>query len=434
MTSNDYDYQNEDIYESNERFYFELKTTSSSPSPSLSSSSSSVDIEDRLIASPDSARPYKVEYDLVQCVYVQLNLTLSNASLAKQLRQYTHGKAYMNLSRFQVKSLFSLNKHNGVLSSRKVINSMLPGVYLFTIALKVVNRTNHSVAVEADRTHFKLIVLPPSNTIASNFTTGNFYKFDREFYKFKINNLGNIKLVNRIKYFNTSQQHQHRIKFKLIENKFNSKQRLITLDEKTGQLKLNSNSSSIDFDDNSDDTEIVLYALATVDLHRRNSTSILSRLEYMCEIYIETASPFMLSSSSSTTRNPMSSMSSGSDEIRIVPSTLRLKLEETLPRDLAVAKLIALLDIVDERRSFVKFDLVSDETGKFEVDSKLGSIRLVRELSANEARISLNVSACIEAQCAFAKVDVDVVDVNNNAPKYVLKVNTRCKNMENVSL
>lgn len=198
-TNSDYDYQNDDLYESNERFYFEFKTL------------------DQRTASTDDfsdSKLYKLEFDLTQCVYLQLNTTLSNLTLAKQVRHFTHSKSYISLSRTQLKSLFSLNKHNGVLSSRKVINSMLPGVYLFTVGLRLANKSN--ISVEADKTHFKLIILPPTSAVTSN-QSSNFYKFDREFYKFKLKNLGQLKLTNKFKFHNMT---QHKIRFKLIENKF----------------------------------------------------------------------------------------------------------------------------------------------------------------------------------------------------------------------
>lgn len=203
----DYDYQNEDVYESNERFYFEFKTAEQQRGQ-----------DDLLAESEIKPAPYKLEFDLVQCVYVQLNVSLSNATLVKQVRHFTHGKSYMSLSRSQLRHLFSLNRHNGVLSSRRIINAMLPGVYLFTIDLRLVNRSN--LTADADRTHFKLIILPPATSIAHSAVnyTANFYKFDREFYKFKAQSLGHIRLVNRMQTIDAASS--HKIRFKLIENKF----------------------------------------------------------------------------------------------------------------------------------------------------------------------------------------------------------------------
>jgi hypothetical protein len=214
----DYDYQNieedEDIYESNERFYFEFKTISDQQ-PQQQHHQQSEDL------TGGDMKPYKLEFDLVQCVYMQLNLTLSNHSLAKQIRHFAHGKSYLPLTRAQIKSLFSLNRNNGVLSSRKVLNSMLPGVYLFTIALRLANRsTNATSTVEADRTQFKLIILPSAQSIANSNQTSNFYKFDREFYKFKANNLGHVRLINRLKSHANISFSTHKIRFRLIENKF----------------------------------------------------------------------------------------------------------------------------------------------------------------------------------------------------------------------
>ncbi len=190
----DYYYQNDDVYESNERFYFEFKSVEQRPSDELA----------------DAKSPYKLEFELVQCVYVQLNVTLANASLAKQVRQFTHGKPYVSLPRAQLKALFSLNRHNGVLSSLRVINAMLPGVYLFTMGLRLSNRSN--ATADADRAHFKLIVLPPAAAVAGNHTAN--------FYKFKLNALGHVRLTPRLKTLDAS---QHKIRFKLIENKFSKR-------------------------------------------------------------------------------------------------------------------------------------------------------------------------------------------------------------------
>lgn len=427
----DYDYQNEDVYESNERFYFEFKTQEQQKTSISSSSLLNDELSDSSSKSSVSSMPYKLEFDMVQCVYVTLNVTITNTTLARQVRQFTHGKSYMSLSRAQIKSLFSLSKHNGVLSSRRVINALLPGVYLFTIGLRLADHSNSTV--EADRAHFKLIVLPPASSISNqNQQTGNFYKFDREFYKFKLNQqLGPIRLVNRIKTMNQSVGGEHTIRFKLIENKFGSKAAAISLDERTGEIRINTSAlvdslpsvspTSATFDSD-DSTELVLYALATVDLtqnNRRNNNnnSLLNRLEYMCEIYIDLSSAAALLSTSTppksdTGRSQSSSTATANEKtIRLVPASARLRLEETLDRNTRVFRFVSLL----ESPRVIKYS-IQDPSGQFEIDPT-GVIRVSDELRTRKT--ILNVSACIsDEECSHARLDIELVDVNNHAPKF----------------
>lgn len=184
-----------------------------------------------------------------------------------------------------------------------------------------------------------------------------------------------------------------------------------------------------------EDTELVLYALATVDLtqNRRNS-SVLNRLEYMCEIYVDMSGMSAVSASASwstwtSTKSLSKATTLEAGEIRLVPSFMRLKLEETLERDVSVFRFVSLLEASDERRSLVKYAIVDGLNREtFELESKTGWLRLVRDLSVDESRSVLNVSACIESQCAFSRIEVEVLDVNNHRPRFeqtVLEANIR---------
>jgi len=215
----------------------------------------------------------------------------------------------------QLKSLFSLNKRNGVLSSRK-INVMLPGVYLFNIRIKSNSSLTNSNDLPyeiLDSMMFKLIILPPNNFLKSNFKNlYNYFKFNREYYKFKVDNnqkslnqteqidLGQLKLINKFQppKNNLQQQQQKRqtttknfkIGYKLIENKqINSMMNLFDLNTKTGLLrfKLEQNNKSIELIKPylKNEYEFVIYALATVNIENLNSTSS-NNLEYICEIII----------------------------------------------------------------------------------------------------------------------------------------------------
>ena len=103
----------------------------------------------------------------------------------------------------QMKTLFLLNKHNGVLSSRRTINEMLPGVYVFSVRL----RSNHYYSsVTLDSMRFKLIILPVNSLLdIGSKNVYNYFKFSREMYKFERGALltnndsisGQISLVQR---------------------------------------------------------------------------------------------------------------------------------------------------------------------------------------------------------------------------------------------
>jgi hypothetical protein len=154
-----------------------------------------------------------------------------------------------------------------------------------------------------------------------------------------------------------------------------SKQRLLSLDERTGEVKLNANGTLGD----QEDSELVLYALATVDLApmtRRNST-LLNRLEYMCEIYVDL-------SDSAVTASPRPA-ASRAGEMRLVPSQARLKLEETLERDSVVFRFVSVLKPADKRGALVSYALV-DGNGTFEMNARRGALRyytLLEETNVN---------------------------------------------------
>ena len=99
------DYYLDDSYAANERFYTELRTSKV----------------------PGDVTKY--EYELLACQYTSLNVSDANASMADDVARFKQlTEANGRLTSQQLTSLFLLNKHNGVLSSRRTINEMLPGM------------------------------------------------------------------------------------------------------------------------------------------------------------------------------------------------------------------------------------------------------------------------------------------------------------------
>ena len=127
-STEDEEYYMDENYESNERFYFDIRTKD-------------VLVQDE--EDYETQKKSKYEFELASCVFTGLNLSFTNASLSKQVKQLSHG-----LSPRQLRSLFSLNRHNGVLSSRKIINTIVPGVYQFEIHLKTKTGNKHALVVQ----------------------------------------------------------------------------------------------------------------------------------------------------------------------------------------------------------------------------------------------------------------------------------------------
>jgi hypothetical protein len=180
--------------------------------------------------------------------------------------------------------MFTLNKRNGVLSSRAIVNAIDPGVYDFDMALKKMDLT-------LDHMRFRLII------IGANTSRFNFFKFDKEFYRFNFEQLpAKIKLIHRFAQFKAASLAKLNlpifkptaydgITFKLISNKYTS---LFKLDPKSGQLDVESVNEadevvSLVREDLNEDSELTLYALALVTELENNMTT----LEYMCEILVD---------------------------------------------------------------------------------------------------------------------------------------------------
>jgi hypothetical protein len=324
--NNEYDYYTDEPYESNERFYFELKTidlTSSNSTENSTEHEDFVDYEDQTdnggsSRSNERNKHLKYEFGLNSCLYSHLNVTFTNATVAKQIKQFTQLKNLhhsVQLSNQQLRQLFSLNKHNGVLSSRKIINLILPGVYLFNVTLKIShkpqnNQTNvtNVEKVAVDSMQYRLVILPPNSMLKPAFKyLYNYFKFDKEFYKFKFNptnqtaqaiSFGQINLLNKyVKLKSSPKPSSFVIEYEFAENKFSSNASSIysrfQMNRTSGQVSIDLSRGSFKVDDLkpylNDEYELVLYAVARVRMdslvtnHKAHS---LSKLEYTCEINI----------------------------------------------------------------------------------------------------------------------------------------------------
>ena len=264
----------------------------------------------------------KYEFELSTCLYSHLNATFTNSSLLKQIRQLLQHKNVhhpVSLTGPQLRPLFSLNKHNGVLSSRKIINLILPGVYLFNITLKISpkqpksspsNQTQPIRKVTVDQMQFRLVILPPNSLLKPSYKyIYNYFKFDKEFYKFKFNlsssssskmiALGQVNLMNKFgKIKSSPKPDSYQIEYKLSENKFchrasisnSSIYSMLTLNATSGLLSMRNEFKYEDLKPYLNDVnELVVYATATANMDALVSNqraNALSRLEYTCEINI----------------------------------------------------------------------------------------------------------------------------------------------------
>ena len=125
--------------------------------------------------------------------------------------------------------IYSITKQSHEINY-KIITFMLPGVYYFNIKLKVNANKSQDVI---DSLQFKLIIVPPNSLLKNSSKQVYYYfKFDKEFYKFKSDglDLGDLKLVNRYqnlkptsKLYNLNivpKLNNFRVKYKLVEKKF----------------------------------------------------------------------------------------------------------------------------------------------------------------------------------------------------------------------
>ncbi len=193
---------------------------------------------------------------------------------------------------------------------------MLPGVYTFNIRIKT--NSSHSTEVHfeiLDSMTFKLIILSANNFLKVNCKTlYNYFKFNREYYKFRVLDkqntnsvyeVGQIKLINKFQPPKYGQQHQQqqsssklssfKIEYKLIESKhIKSLFSMFDLNVSSGQLTFKiENATSIELIKPylKNENELIVYALASVSIENNNNNMSSSRLnntlEYMCEIIID---------------------------------------------------------------------------------------------------------------------------------------------------
>ena len=118
----------------------------------------------------------------------------------------------------------------------------------------------------------------------------NFFKYDKEFYKFHYETIGSIKLINRYanlkptsKLYSLNvlpklEDSNFKVSFRLVSSNLFAVNDLFELNESTGVLRLKSQNLTFDAvkSELNEDFEMTLYALARV-----------GPLEYMCEIQVD---------------------------------------------------------------------------------------------------------------------------------------------------
>jgi hypothetical protein len=498
--NNEYDYYTDEPYESNERFYFELKTmdlTTADTKTAHSVNSTDHDNEDSDLADYDdqvageggsSSRSnernshLKYEFELTSCVFSHLNVTFTanSSSIIKQIKQLTQLKNVhqpVQLSLQQTRQLFTLNKHNGVLSSRKIINLVLPGVYTFTVTLKISfkkqsnNSNDTAIAVitkiPVDQTQFKLVVLPPNSAVKPAFKyLYNYFKFDREFYKFKaaqnVTSLGHISLLNKYARLKSSPNaSSFQIEYELAGSKFKNASSIyskLTLNRTNGQLVIDM--SALRLEELrpylNDENELVVYGLARVGLDAlmtKTSARGLNRLEYSCEISIS----FSQLVEEHEARARIVSNKGTSSGHRYEDSDDLLKYEDSIVEDdgppapvyfgsshvlLKIAvnirpnsrlhRFVALLGPAKLGMSNVtiRYSMSVDST-LFAIDPRSGELVLTTRLTANPLPV-LNITACLidsdnnelveensngrlnASDCASIRVDFELINRNSD--------------------
>jgi hypothetical protein len=386
-SEDEYDYYYiDDIYEPKDRFYFEIKT------------SNELDKES------------KYEFEMANCVYSSLNANYTNETIHMQIKKLLQSSTQIRLSQSHLKSLFSLNKFNGVLSSRKVINSLLPGVYLFNIKLKF-------SAKWIDSMRFKLIILPANDLLsATSKYLYNHFKFDKEFYKFQIMDSNRVNLINKHDYYkqmNTNRLFKlpklsnYSISYKLISGNRNPIHQLLTINEQTGVITYTNST----LDENelksmlNKNEELVGYILAKVQLESNNS------LEYMCEL------SFSFKQIDDRHESIVHRTDSNQAEslIQFGKSLYKLQLKQKLKANIPVFRFIAWTDHLDDL-FHVKYSLLDDESNSFEIDLRTGQLKTIRNLDKYEFK--LNISACIYSQCASSYMVIDVYQAISYPPVF----------------
>ncbi|CAF0806124.1 unnamed protein product [Brachionus calyciflorus] len=360
-------YMDEELSDANERFYYELKA---------------YDLPEYL----------KYEFDILSCDFQLLNLSITNSTLLKQLKQFTLSKQFFRLNPNQVKQLFLLNKHNGVLSSRKIINYMNPGVYNFNISLKVLSKNEQNETVVSpilDSVKFKLIILPAVTSLKNEINKNDF-KFEKEFYKFKFNKsnnkLGVVRVVNK---FNKSLNFS--VEYKLVDNKFKILNDLFKLDEESLTFLNNANKIKPYLNE---DNEIVINLLCLVSMQYGS-------LEFMKEIVVDFSSHI-------NSEPQVIKISPIRTSIQFPKIQQSLRIYENLPKGTVIFKIMTITESHDEISYFL-------ENENFILDQKTGLLK-VSKLDGHNIR--LNVSACKSDECVYTDLFFELIKRNNKAPRF----------------
>jgi hypothetical protein len=472
MNGNDdlYYYDEAEIYEPNDRFYFELKTIDYSAIHFLKTNKHNKTNGEEVIY---NRQKEKFNYNMLNCTFTPLNITFRNKTIGKQVYQLAH---HQRKSYQQLRNLFLLNKHNGVLSSRKIINEMLPGVYQFEIELNFANETSKVATSDLvkqessviwqriDLMVFKLIVLPPNSAVRNESKyLQNHFKFERDFYKFFINSTmtsesGDIKPIGRIsleqKSNLTSEQqktvHIYHPIFTLAPMKY-SLDHLIQLDSISGILYFrNSINESVNLAKEwlNDQNELLVHAIATVKYESMSYGKVYNILEYMCEIRIDFNSILRDYATLLILSGPIDGQGqlSPSSRIYFAKNQYQLEINKNLEPNTAIHRFIALLD--DETMKKLKdYDetkwisySISTNNQYFQVIENSGELILNKKLTKFTQQQQqqqqyddsnrFNITACIisdelnyDLTCAQAVVNVIILNNNNEKPTFKLTNN-----------
>ena len=360
---NEYDYYiYEELNDANERFYYELKA---------------FELSDNL----------KYQFDIVECQYESVNLTISNSTLVEQLKEFSQSRDKFLFSPIQIKYLFLLNRHNGVLSSRKTVNSMQPGVYNFNVSLKLLSKNVDNQTVVSpvmDYMKFRLVVLPTVTSLAKQINKNNF-KFEREFYRFKFDkkstSIGSVRLVPK---FNKSISNLS-ANYKLIGNKFNIND-LFEYNEAELSVKKEITIELIKPYLN-ENNELYLNCLCLLTIE-------VSLIELMKEVVIDFTS--FLNSEPEIGQNFFNM--STTTGLAFTQFNEKIKIFNNLP----IGRPFFRLMVTNRKNVNIVF---SSENRNFNLDPTSGLLSLNRVVSDR-----LNVTACQSDECAQTTLDVELID------------------------
>lgn len=427
ISNNEYDYYVDEPYEANERFYFEIKVLDFTSSNHSDLTQSQVNDEDFDYHAEhyDRLKSGKYEFELTSCVYSHLNVSFRNSSLLKQIRHQLGSKNVhqpATLSHQQLRHLFTLNKHNGVLSSRKILNLILPGVYLFNISLKPSGPKSRLGEHAINSMQFKLIIIPPNSMLKPQSKyLYNYFKYDKEVYKFNISraastHLGRVKLVNKYtKLTSSPKSDTFSIRYSLLNNKFNdSLYSQFVVDEQSGQLSLQSLNLPVSTLKKylNEDNEISFYVLAQVYLDGLVTSSkyrSLKVLEYTAEVNVNFESYILENieqeKHSSSQTSETETLESSSD-IWFGRDVYELELNNHIEANTRLHRFQA---IADSRFVNKEVSYSLDTTGQFYL-SQDGCLILTQSVDQlDQESYTMNISACIDnSSCAFAVIKIAI--------------------------